>query len=321
MKKLLSLTLFLVFSWSLSAQFLNIEEPIVLKTATGDIHGTLKVYPADNKAIPVAILIAGSGPTDRNGNQPSTKNNSLKMLSDALCSNGIAALTFDKRAIGESASAAKSEADLRFEDYINDVKGWVELLSKDKRFSDIIIIGHSEGSLIGMVAAKNNTKVSKYVSIAGVGVPAGDILKEQLGKQLALQPQATKDMIFSYIDKLEKGETIAHIPPSMNTLFRPSVQPYMISWFKYNPQKEISQLTIPILIIQGTTDIQVSVKEADLLATANKKAKKIIVENMDHVMKNSTTTDQQTQLKDSYMNPDKPVMKEVIDNIVSFIKE
>ncbi len=111
------------------------------------------------------------------------------MLSDGLFYYNIASLSFDKRGIGESQDAMKKESDLRFEDYIDDVRGWIDILSKDGRFSEIIIAGHSEGSLIGMVAAQDNPKVNKYVSIAGSGIKAADILKEQLEDRLKDQPR------------------------------------------------------------------------------------------------------------------------------------
>lgn len=318
MRKILIFILSLLITNSIFRQFIINEEPIVLKTETGDIHGILKIPPTNSKAIPLAILIAGSGPTDRNGNQPQMQNNSLKMLLDALFHNGIATLSYDKRGIGESREAVKDEADLRFEDYVNDAKGWSNLLYKDERFSSIAIIGHSEGSLIGMIAAQNNT-VTKYISLAGIAEPASSILKEQLAKQLATQPQTVKDMIFSYIDKLEKGETIENVPISLHSLFRPSVQPYMISWFKYNPQEEIKKLNIPILLIQGSTDIQVSVKQAELLSKAQLKAQKVIIENMNHVLKDCENTDQTTQLS-LYNNPNIPINKQLIKEIVRFIK-
>lgn len=311
------MSLFITFS--LSAQSVVTKEAVTLKTATGDIYGTLKV-PLSKKTVPIALIISGSGPTDRNGNNSQMKNNSLEMLSDGLFYKGIATLCFDKRGIAESKDAGKSEADLRFEDYINDVKDWINLLSDDNRFSDIIVIGHSEGSLIGMVAAQNNPKVKKYVSIAGIGQKASDILKWQLEKQLVGQPESVKDMIFSYIDKIDKGETISDVPSSLNALFRPSVQPYMISWFKYDPQIEIGKLNIPILIIQGTTDIQVTEEQAELLAKGNTKAKKVIIQNMDHVLKNSETTDQMAQYKSSYTNPTSPIKEEVVKEIADFIK-
>jgi pimeloyl-ACP methyl ester carboxylesterase len=302
-----------------SAQMIVAEEPAVLETPVGDILGTLKI-PGGEKSVPVAIIIAGSGPTDRDCNQPGMKSNAYKMLSDALFYNDIATLCFDKRSIAKSKTNQKEE-DLRFDDYVNDVKGWIEQLSADKRFSEIVIIGHSEGSLIGIIASGNNPKVSKYISIAGAGMPASEILKEQMNKQLQGQPEVVKNMIFSYIDKLENGETVPDVPVSLNALFRPSVQPYMISWFRYNPQTEIAKLTIPVLILQGSTDIQVGVNQAELLAAAYPKAQKIVIENMDHVMKISKTTDMTEQVKNSYNNPDSPISKEVTKAIIDFIKE
>lgn len=314
---------FFIIGWflslTLSAQLLMREEPVTLKTSVGDIYGTLKV-PDSKNPVPVAIIIAGSGPTDRDCNQPGMKSNTYKMLSDALFYNHIATLCYDKRGIAAS-KVEQKEDDLRFDTYVDDVKSWIDQLSKDKRFSDIILIGHSEGSLIGMIVARDNPNVAKYISIAGAGMSAPDILKEQLNKQMQGQPEAIKNMVFSYIDKLERGETIADVPVYLNSLFRPSVQPYMISWFKHKPQTEISKLTIPVLLLQGTTDVQVGIDQVELLAKASPKAQKVIVENMDHVMKISETTDMMEQLKNSYNNPDTPISKELTKTIIDFIKE
>jgi pimeloyl-ACP methyl ester carboxylesterase len=302
---------------SVSASSAVSEKSLVLHTSLGDVFGTLKIPAIRTEAIPVVLLIAGSVPTDRNGNQPQMQNNSLKMLSEALLNNGIASFSFDKRGIGESRGSMKSEADLRFDDYVNDVRGWIDLLVKDEQFSEIVVAGHSEGSLIGMIAAQNNKNVLKYISISGVGEPAANILKEQISKQLTGE---VKDMVFSYIDKLENGETIADVPQSLYSLFRPSVQPYMISWFKYNPQNEIKKLEIPILIVQGTTDIQVSIAQAGLLAEAQPIAQKVIIENMNHVLKDCEKTDMVSQLA-TYNNPDFPINKELVNLIVAFIKK
>ncbi|MGN6165121.1 MAG: alpha/beta hydrolase, partial [Flavisolibacter sp.] len=115
------------FAFAIHTDSLFTETPIVLHTATGDIFGTLTT-PKTTATIPVALIIAGSGPTDRNGNNPMMKNESLRYLAYGLASNNIASLRFDKRGIAESKAAGKSEADLRFEDYINDAKQWIELL-------------------------------------------------------------------------------------------------------------------------------------------------------------------------------------------------
>ena len=282
------------------------------------VYVTLTVPKTDDK-VPIALIIAGSGPTDRDGNNPMMTNNSLKMLSESLNGYGIATLRYDKRGIAKSVSEQKEE-DLRFEDYVDDVKSWIKFLSKENQFSEIVVVGHSEGSLIGMIASGNNAKVSKFISIAGVGVPADEILKEQLSKQLESQPITIKNQIFSYIDDLKQGRLLEEVPVHLYSLFRPSVQPYMISWFKYNPQEEVAKLKIPTLILQGDLDIQVSENEAKLLHKANPNAKKVIIKNMNHVLKNSQSTNMMEQMADSYNNPNTPINKELVENIVEFIK-
>ncbi|WP_308993180.1 alpha/beta fold hydrolase [Mariniflexile litorale] len=289
------------------------EEPITLTTKTGDIQGSL--YIADSTQVtPVVLIIAGSGPTDRNGNNPMMVNNSLKLLAEGLSKKGIASIRFDKRGIAESKNAVVKEADLRFENYINDVKEWCNFIKKDSRFSNLIIVGHSEGSLIGMIASQDE-KVNKFISLAGAGFPAGEILKQQLEEQ----PPLVLEMSLPIIEKLEKGEIVNNPPQMLSALFRPSVQPYLISWFKYNPQLEISKLNIPILIIQGTTDIQVSIQDAEMLSESSKNAKKVIIKNMNHVLKEADVD--RTKNIQTYSNPKLPLIEGLITSIVKFINQ
>ncbi len=306
--KIIVFLVFIFFSMHLYAQK---EENITLTTKTGNIEGTL-LFPEKENNVPVALIIAGSGPTDRDGNNPYMKNNSLKMIATGLSENGIATLRYDKRGIAKSKDAGLQESDLRFENYIDDAKHWVELLKKDKRFNQVVVIGHSEGSLIGMIALQQ-TNVDKFISIAGVGRPAADILRTQL----AGQPPVVLDAALPIIDQLEKGDTIAEVPQMLNALFRPSVQPYIISWFKYDPQIEIAKLKIPILIIQGTTDIQVNVDEAELLKKANSKAELKIIEGMNHILK-EVEIDRQKNIQ-TYSQPDLPLKEELINIIFKFI--
>ncbi len=287
-------------------------ENIILETRTGNLEGTLLI-PTKNKNIPVALIIAGSGPTDRDGNNPYMKNNSLKMLATALLENGIATLRYDKRGIGASKDAGIQESDLRFENYIDDAIQWIEFLNLENQFSEIIVIGHSEGSLIGMIASQQ-TKVDKFISIAGMGKPAAVLIKEQLKSQ----PSFVLEESLPILQKLEKGETIDLVPQMLKPLFRPSVQPYMISWFKYDPKKEIVKLHIPILIVQGTTDIQVSIEDANILLNANSKAKLEIIKGMNHILKESEL-DRQKNLQ-TYNQPDLPLKSGLIDIIISFVK-
>jgi pimeloyl-ACP methyl ester carboxylesterase len=288
------------------------ETLITLHTTTGDIYGTFTT-PVKFKKIPVALIIAGSGPTDRNGNNAMMKNDGLKMLAHNLVNENIASIRYDKRGIAESIKAAKSEADLRFEDYVNDAKEWIDLLKKDKRFSKVIVIGHSEGSLIGMIAALSNA--DKYISIAGAGQSADKILKEQL----ASQPQGIKDISFAVIDTLAMGKKVANINPMFYSIFRPSVQPYLISWFKYDPQTEIKKLTIPILILQGTNDIQVSTEDAKRLSKANKKSKFVLLINMNHILK-ITEGNRDANIA-TYNKPTLAISEELVRSIVLFINK
>lgn len=258
---------------SINSDTTFIETGITLQTSTGEIFGTLTI-PGRPDRIPVALIISGPGPTDRDGNNPMMKNNSLKILATELSKNGIATLRYDKRGVADSKAAAKSEKDLRFDDYVSDAKEWIYLLKKDNRFSEVIIVGHSEGSLIGMLAGMS---INKFISIAGFGQSVDKVLKEQLS--------LVQDLSFPIIDSLKHGNTIETVPPMLNSLFRPSVQPYMISWFKYDPQDEIKKLSIPILILQGTNDIQVGVENARRLSNANPNAELFLITGMNHILR------------------------------------
>ena len=289
------------------------QEDIVLNTGTGKIYGTLS-FPASSKNKMVALLIAGSGPTDRDGNNPYMKNNSLKMLSDSLVKHGIAVLRYDKRGVAKSRDSLMKESDLRFETYIRDAEDWIKKLKAGKHFKKVIVVGHSEGSLIGMIAAVN-AGADKFISLEGAGRSASDVLKEQL----ANQPQSIRDMAFPIIDKLVKGDTVGNVPPLLASLFRPSVQPYIISWFRYDPSEAIKKLNIPVLIVQGTTDIQVPVSDAEILHKNLPQSELKIIEGMNHILKPSVA-DRTENLK-TYSNPDLPLHPELIPLLVAFIQK
>ncbi len=289
------------------------SDSITLNTETGNIEGTLLLPPVADQ-VPVALIIAGSGPTDRDGNNPMMKNNSLKMLAEGLTDGGVATLRYDKRGIAASRSAGGEEEDMRFEDYINDAKDWVQLLKKDPRFSDIVIIGHSEGSLIGMIAAREK-EVSKFISLSGAGLPAGDLIRQQISNQAPILTKQTT----AIVDELEAGKTVDSIPPMLYSVFRPSIQPYMISWFRYDPCVEIGKLDIPILIMQGSTDLQVDVSQAEKLAAANPRAELKIIEGMNHILKEAPADPQKNM--QTYSDPELPLKEGVVNKLLEFIKK
>ncbi len=291
---------------------LYVESPIALHTSTGTIFGTLCI-PSHAKRVPVALIIAGSGPTDRDGNSfPMLSCDAYKILARRLATNNIATVRYDKRGIGESMGTITSESDLRFDDYVDDARAWVDTLKKSGRYTQVIVIGHSEGSLIGMIAGKS---ADKYVSIAGAGNKAAIDMK----RQLANMPGRMRDTADAILDSLDEGYSVSHVPIKLWMLFRKSVQPYMISWLKYDPQAELRELHIPTLIIQGTNDVQVDTSDAKLLAAANPKATLVLIKNMNHVLR-ITTGDRAENIK-TYNEPDLPISDTLVNEISEFIKD
>ena len=274
-----------------------------------EVQGTLLSPKGENQP-PLAILIAGSGPTDRDGNQALFKNNSLKYLAEGLAQKGIATFRYDKRVIAQINKATVQEEKMTFEDEVNDALLVVNHF-KDK-YKKIILIGHYEGSLIGLLVAQK-VVVSKFVSISGAGNSSATLIEEQIGKNA---PQL-KEESQKIISQLRKGELVENISPYLAPVFRKSVQPYLISWFKYEPAKEIAKLQIPILIVQGTNDLQVEDKEVQLLKEAQPKAQLLLIEGMNHVLKKVKTLEENQQ---SYLNPDLPIPEELVEGIASFIK-
>ncbi len=311
---------------SLEAKVVFKAEPITTETSTGTLFGTLEL-PQSTAPVPVVLIIAGSGPTDRDGNSPVFKgpNNSLRMLAEGLAALGIASVRYDKRGIGETGKAMllaaqrsgsmPSETDLSFENYIDDAVSWCRKLQADRRFSTLIVVGHSEGSLIGMVAAQK-ARADAFVSIAGSSRPAHDLLLDQLKTQLPAELLvSTRDIL----NQLAAGKTFEKVPSELNVIFRPSVQPYLISWFRYLPVKEIARLPIPVLVAQGTTDIQTSLQDARMLTEGNPAARLLVIEGMNHVFK-TVPNDKDKQVS-SYGDPTLPVVPELITRIAGFVVE
>ena len=274
-----------------------------------EIQGTL-LSPKKQNNTPLAILIAGSGPTNRDGNQAHLKNNSLKYLAEGLAEKEISVFRYDKRIIAQMNKGTVQEDKLTFEDGVNDALLVVNYFKK--KYKNIINIGHSEGALIGILVAQK-TPVSKLISLSGAGSNSATLIEEQIKKNA---PQL-KEEAQKVLNLLKKGEQVDNISPYLAPVFRKSVQPYLISWFKYDPTKEITKIKIPVFIIQGTNDLQVERKEAQLLKEAQPKAQLLLVEGMNHILKEVKTIEENQQ---SYLNPDIPISPKLIEAIAQFIK-
>lgn len=297
----------LLFATTLYSQEIKTEEI----TINPIIEGTLFSANTTLKKPNLIILIAGSGPTNRNGNQISMQNNSLKFLAEGIASNGNVVFSYDKRIIKQMKEGNLEEGKLNFTDFINDAKDVIAFFKEQKKYGKIIIAGHSEGSLIGMIAANGNADA--FISLAGAGRTIDLIITEQIEKQAPFLKKETEDNF----KILKSGKTFELKNQMLASIFRESVQPYMISWINYNPQEEIKKLNIPILIINGNKDIQVSENEAQLLHSANPKSTLKIIDKMNHIFKEINAEDENLK---SYSNPNLPVMPQLIESVNNFIK-
>ena len=288
---------------------------VTLSTPTGTLHGTL-LAPAAPARVPVVFLHPGSGPTDRDGNSRLLpgKNNSLRLLAEGLAAQGIASLRIDKRGIGASAAAMAAEKDLRFDTYVDDAVAWLRWLKADPRFTRIVVVGHSEGALIGAVAA-GRLPADGYVSLSGAGLPAATILRRQLAGKLPPELVEANERILT---SLEHGTLVDTVPPKLWTLYRQSVQPYLISWFRYDPAAVVHGLAMPVLLVNGSTDLQVDSTDISALAHARPDARLLWIPGMNHVLK-LVSGDLATQLP-SYSDSTLPVAPALVAGIAGFVQ-
>ncbi|PWH86852.1 alpha/beta hydrolase [Brumimicrobium oceani] len=310
MKQLNCLVLVVLFISISTNSWTQTEKKVKVKTEYGNLYGSL-IHSGSKKNSPVVLIIPGSGPTDRNGNSQISQTNSYKLLAEGLAEKGISSLRYDKLLVGESKGKI-SEEDLLFEHNVDFATAWLNFLTT-KGYQNIVVLGHSEGSLIGILAAQKNV-IAKFISLAGTGRSIDEVLTDQLsGQSHPLQPEIKR-----LFKQLKQGKKVEKVSPELAGLFRPSVQPYLISWMKYSPKVEIGVLDIPILIIHGSTDIQVSERDAHMQQGGNAQAELVIIEGMNHILK-VAPEDLEENTK-TYYNPKLPLHPELIPAIVKFIE-
>lgn len=305
---ILSLTLFTGF-----AQATVLQRPVTLDTGTGELFGSL-LLPKSDKPVPVVLIISGSGPTDRDGNNPDGgRNDSLKRLAWVLAKHNIASVRYDKRGVAASLAATPDERNLSVEAYVADAQAWARKLKADPRFGPLILLGHSEGAMIATLAAPN-AEAAALISLSGTARPIDQVLREQLARSL---PPPLMLRSNELLDSLKAGRTDDDVPQPLQVIFRPSVQPYLISLFRQDPAKAFAQLKMPALIVQGSNDIQVGVDDAKLLKAAKPDAELVVIEGMNHVMR-IVHNDMKRQLA-SYKDPNLPLAAELGSKIIEFI--
>jgi len=287
-----------------------------LKTTSKDISisayvdGTI-IVPEGVEKPPMAIIIGGSGPTDRNGNQQMINNNSLKFLAEGLSNRGIATFRYDKRILKQMKDRTLNEESISFDEFIDDARNVVDYFKRANAFSKIIVIGHSQGSLVGMLASQNGA--DGFVSLAGAGQFIDDVIVDQLEQQAP----GLKDNARNAFDDMRANGMATNYSPGLASIFRKQIQPFMLTWMKYDPKAEIAKLEVPVLIINGEKDLQVQVSEAQKLKVAKPDAELKVIPEMNHILKRIEGDG--IENSKSYNEPKRPVMPELIDLISGFI--
>ncbi|WP_299129325.1 alpha/beta hydrolase [uncultured Winogradskyella sp.] len=307
MRLLAYITLILFFNKGICQEKSFSEQDV---SVTNWIDGTL-LTPNNVQTPPLAIIIAGSGPTDRNGNQNFLKNNALKKLSERLAHKGIATFRYDKRIV-KQIRQGRVDKTIMFDDFVKDAKDVLRYFKEKNAYSKVYLIGHSQGSLVGMLAAKDSA--DGFISLAGAGQNIGDVIVDQVTTMAPQLGEEAKKVVV----QLKQGNTITDYPSTLASVFNTDLQPFMINWMQYNPTEIIKHLNIPILLINGTKDLQVSQVEAKLLKDANENAELKIIENMNHILFEIKGDDLENSK--SYNETFRPLSSELITSIVEFIK-
>lgn len=290
-----------------------VAAPVIVPSEPAPLHGTLLTPEGPTRA--VAVILPGSGPTDRDGNSPlGVSASSYRLLAEGLAEQGVATVRADKRGIGESAAAGMTEADLRFTHYSDDARAWAAETARLTGQPCAWLIGHSEGSLVALAAvAGGDDAVCGLVLLSGAGRPIGAVLREQL----ANAPEPLRGQALAILAELEAGRPVTDVPPQLAALYRPSVQPYMISWLPLDPAAMVAAYDGPVMIGQGTTDIQFGMTDARTMATARPDAHLVVWDGVNHVLK-LAPADRAANIA-TYRDPTLPLAPGVVDDIAGFI--
>jgi pimeloyl-ACP methyl ester carboxylesterase len=303
--------------YPLWAQVASSEQFLEAPGPTGALKGTL-IAPAV-KSAPMALIIPGSGATDRDGNNPfGVKAATYRLLAEGLAARGVATLRIDKRGMFASAAATPDANAVTIADYVSDVRSWVSLLRKHTGASCVWLLGHSEGALVAMASATEQADVCGLVLVAAAGRPLGEVMRAQLKANPANAPLL--DQALPAIDALEQGRRVdtTSMHPALQGLFNPAVQGFLISAFSYDPQRLLAPYSRPVLVLQGQRDIQVQAADARLLKEANPKASLVLLPTANHVLKTVTSVDRRANVA-TYADPSLPLAPGVVDAIAEFL--
>lgn len=305
------------FCYSLSAQVPSSESFVDAPGPTGRLAGALLT--PTSKVAPVVLIVPGSGPTDRDGNNPAgIKASTYRLLAEGLSAHGVTTLRIDKRGMFASAAATPDANMVTIADYVMDVRSWVGVLRRQTGAPCVWVLGHSEGGLVAMAAAKEQADICGLVLVATSGRPMGEVLRDQLKANPANAPILNQALLA--IDELEHGNRVdaGALHPALQRLLNPAVQGFLISAFSYDPRRVLSDYFKPVLVLQGQRDIQVSEADARLLKQFDPRARLVLLPNVNHVLKSVTSDDRAANVA-TYSNPGLPLAPGVVEAIANFL--
>jgi len=289
-------------------------------TAPGPLGPLVGTFVDAGKHAPVVLIIPGSGPTDRDGNNPlGVAAAPYRLLAEALAAHGVSTVRIDKRGLFESKAAVANPNDVTIRDYATDARSWIAVIRARTGAKCVWLLGHSEGSLIALATAQQPGDICGVISVSGAGRRLSDVIRDQLRANPANAP--VLDSAMKALDALERGERVdvAGMHPALQRLFAPQVQGFLIDIFRYDPAKLAASLKVPLLIVQGERDLQVSVADARALAAAQPKARIDLLPQMNHVLKDVDSDDKAANLA-TYANPSPPVDSAAVEAIATFVK-
>lgn len=283
----------------------------------GPLAGTLTN--AGAKA-PVVLIIPGSGPTDRDGNNPMGVTAApYRMLAEALAEKGVSTVRIDKRGMFASKAAVADPNAVTISDYVADTNAWVRSIRERTGASCVWLLGHSEGGLVALAAAQRPEGVCGLILVAAPGRKLGVIIREQLMANPANTPVLGSAV--SALETLESGRTVdvSGLDPALLPLFAPQVQPFLIDLLAKDPAQLAAGVQLPMLIVQGGSDIQVSDADFQALRTAKLSEQSLMIPRMSHVLKNVDEDTRQASLA-TYSDPSRPISQQLIDAVAAFVK-
>jgi pimeloyl-ACP methyl ester carboxylesterase len=273
------------------------------------------------KGAPVVLIIPGSGPTDRDGNNPlGITAAPYRLLAEALAAKRVSSVRIDKRGMFGSKSAIPDPNKVTIGDYATDVHNWVAAIRKQTGEPCVWVLGHSEGALVALAAGQEAKGICGIILVSGGGRRLSDVIRDQLSSNAAFAPEL--DAAFTALKSLEAGQHVdsAHFTsPMLQKLFAPQVQDFLIDMFDQDPAELAASLKVPVLIVQGERDLQVSVADAKALAAAQPRARLVLLPDMNHVLKDVAGEDRSANLA-TYSDPSLPVDPGLVDAVARFVK-